>query len=156
MRKSKYTWHMYKVKHSPSSPGFELRSPISFLRPITVPPGALLLSMNKFTPNIFGRIHRLHLCRWLRPSPNECPEYKTRQGACGVMVIVAGIGQGDTSSNPGLIAFHIALIPLGKVWIQLFSLQLWLNSRADWILQPWWGNWSRSRKTLNSNLLNSA
>ena len=27
-----------------------------------------------------------------------------------------------------LIAFHIALIPLGKVWIQLFSLQLWINS----------------------------
>ena len=26
-----------------------------------------------------------------------------------------------------LIAFHIALIPLGKVWIQLFSLQLWVN-----------------------------
>ena len=31
------------------------------------------------------------------------------------MVIVAGIGHGETSSNPGLIAFHIALIPLGKV-----------------------------------------
>ena len=30
-----------------------------------------------------------------------------------------------------LVAFHIALIPLGKVWIQLFSLQLWVNSRAD-------------------------
>ena len=43
-------------------------------------------------------------------------------GARGVMVIVAGIGHGDTSSNPRLIAFHIALIPLGKVWIQLFSL----------------------------------
>ena len=39
-----------------------------------------------------------------------------------------------------LIAFHIALIPLGKVWIQLFSIQLWVNSRADWVLQPWWGN----------------
>ena len=39
-----------------------------------------------------------------------------------------------------LIAFHIALIPLGKVWIQLFSLQLWVNSRADWFPQPWWGN----------------
>ena len=39
-----------------------------------------------------------------------------------------------------LIAFHIALIPLGKVWIQLFSLQLWVNSRADKVLQPWWGN----------------
>ena len=30
-----------------------------------------------------------------------------------------------------LIAFHIALILLGKVWIQIFSLQLWVNSRAD-------------------------
>ena len=39
-----------------------------------------------------------------------------------------------------LIAIHITLIPLGKVWIQLFSLQLWVNSRADWVLQPWWGN----------------
>ena len=39
-----------------------------------------------------------------------------------------------------LTACHIALIPLGKVWIQLFSLQLWVNSRADWVLQPWWGN----------------
>ena len=32
-----------------------------------------------------------------------------------------------------LITFHIAQIPLGKVWIQLFSLQLWINRRADWI-----------------------
>ena len=33
------------------------------------------------------------------------------------MVIVVGNGHGDTSSNPGRdkIAFHIALIPLGKV-----------------------------------------
>ena len=36
-------------------------------------------------------------------------------GTSGVMVIIAGIGHGNTSSNPGLIAFHIALIPLGKV-----------------------------------------
>ena len=39
-----------------------------------------------------------------------------------------------------LIAFHIALILLGKVWIQLFSLQLWVNSRADQVLQSLWGN----------------
>ena len=52
-------------------------------------------------------------------------------GACGVKVIIAGIGHGNTSSNPGLIAFHIALIRLGKVLIQLFSLQLWVNNRAD-------------------------
>ena len=30
-----------------------------------------------------------------------------------------------------LITFHIALIPLRKVWIQLFSLQLWVNSWTD-------------------------
>ena len=53
-------------------------------------------------------------------------------GARGVMVIVVGNGHSDTSSNPGRdIAFHITLIPLGKVWIQLFSPQLWVNSRAD-------------------------
>ena len=39
-----------------------------------------------------------------------------------------------------LIAFHIALIPLGKVWIRLFSLQLWVNRKADWVVQPWLGN----------------
>ena len=39
-----------------------------------------------------------------------------------------------------LIAFQIALISLGKVWIQLFSLQLWVNSRTDCVLQPCWGN----------------
>ena len=38
-----------------------------------------------------------------------------------------------------LIGFHIALIPLGKVWIQFFSPQLWVNSRTDCVLQPWWG-----------------
>ena len=60
-----------------------------------------------------------------------CPYICACGGARGVIVIVARIGHGDTSSNPGLIAFHIALMPLGKVWIQLFSLQLWVNSRAD-------------------------
>ena len=54
-------------------------------------------------------------------------------GARGVMVIVAGYGNGDTSSNPGRdwLHFHIALIPFGKVWIQIFSLQFWVNSRTD-------------------------
>ena len=46
-----------------------------------------------------------------------------------------------------LIAFHIALIPFGKVWIQLISFQLWVNSRADCVLQAWWDNPSRRRKT---------
>ena len=38
-------------------------------------------------------------------------------GARGVIVILDGKGHSDTSSNPWkrLIAFHVALIPLGKV-----------------------------------------
>ena len=56
-----------------------------------------------------------------------------KKGVRGVMVIVVGNGHGDTSSNPGRdwLHFHIVLIPLGKVWIQLFSLQLWVNCRTD-------------------------
>ena len=46
-------------------------------------------------------------------SDNEI--YNIPKGARGAIVIVAGIGHGETSSNPGLIAFHIALISLGKV-----------------------------------------
>ena len=42
-----------------------------------------------------------------------------------------------------LIAFHIALIPLGKVWILLFSIQICVNSRENC-------NQSVRRKTLNS------
>ena len=47
------------------------------------------------------------------------------------MVIVTGNRHGDTSSNPGLdwLHFHIALIPFGKVWIQL-----WVNCWADFSL----------------------
>ena len=40
--------------------------------------------------------------------------------------------------------------------IQLFFLQLWVISRADWAFPPWYGNWSRRGKTQNSNLLKSS
>ena len=66
--------------------------------------------------------------------------YRACGGARGVMVIGVGNGHGDTSSNPERNWLHFTLIPLGKVWIQLFSLQLWVNSRTDRVLQPWWGN----------------
>ena len=68
--------------------------------------------------------------------------WKKKGGVCGVMVIVVGNGHGDMSSKPGRdwLHFHIALISLGKVWIHLFSLQQWVNSWTDWVLQPWWGN----------------
>ena len=39
----------------------------------------------------------------------------------------------------------------GKVWLQLFSNQLWVNSKEKWVLQPSYSNFSSIRKTLNSN-----
>ena len=50
-------------------------------------------------------------------------------GGCDVRVIVLGNGNSNQSSNSGCLHFHIELIPLGKVCIQL-----WVNSRADWAL----------------------
>ena len=48
-----------------------------------------------------------------------------------------------------LTASHIAL---GKVWLQLFSVELWMNRRVDWVLQPWWGNQSRRKKPVKLHL----
>ena len=54
-----------------------------------------------------------------------------------------------------MFPFHIALTPLGKVWIQLFSSQLWVNSREDCTVWPCDGNQSRRRKTSNSKCCTS-
>ena len=53
-------------------------------------------------------------------------------------------------------AFHTDLIPVGKIWIQLFFLQQLVNSRTSWALNLLYGNWYRRRKYLNPNLLNLA
>ena len=47
-----------------------------------------------------------------------------------VMVIVWGNEGDDSSSNAehDYFAHHITLIPLRKVWIQLFSFQLWVKT----------------------------
>ena len=57
---------------------------------------------------------RLIICKMYLPNHGE---YITQGGACDVMVIVVGNGHGDTSSKSWkiLIAFHIALISLGKI-----------------------------------------
>ena len=35
-----------------------------------------------------------------------------------------------------LIAFRIALVPLGKGMNPIIFLYLWVNSRANWVLSP--------------------
>ena len=41
----------------------------------------------------------------------------------------------ELKSQTRLFEFHIVLVLLGKVWVQLFFLRLWINSRAGWALQ---------------------
>ena len=62
----------------------------------------------------FDRLSVIWRCPW-------CSRYRRRKWT----------RRHEFKSWTRLIAFHIALIPLGKVWIQLFSLQLWVNSRTD-------------------------
>ena len=55
------------------------------------------------------------------------------RGFHGVMFTVEENGHDDLSSNSWtrLFASYIVQMPLEKVWIQLFSLQLYVNSRLD-------------------------
>ena len=62
-----------------------------------------------------------------------------------VMSIVGnGIGNPSSNTEQGLFAFHFALMPLGKdMNPSVVSSQLWVNSRANWVLlalvrQPVW------------------
>ena len=48
------------------------------------------------------RIHRLHLCREVRPSPNECRVDDTKQSDCEVPVIIELWGMQRTPSFPSL------------------------------------------------------
>ena len=67
----------------------------------------------------------VHFSHCPPPLPRRCPwcsRYRRRKWT----------RRHEFKSWTRLITFQIALIPLGKVWIQLFSLQLWVNSRTDW------------------------
>ena len=70
--------------------------------------------------HILCNINCLLSCLYIRRSP-WCNGYHPRKWTW----------RHEFKSWPRLIAFHIAQIPLGKVWSQLFFLQLWVNSRAD-------------------------
>ena len=64
--------------------------------------------------------------------------------ACNVTVIVVENGHGDRRVQ--------IPAPLEKIWIQLISFQLWVNSKAGWVLEPLYGNMAWERITHNSNL----
>ena len=75
---------------------------------------------------------KIYMLLKIKKNKTNPQKVKRSGGARSVMVIVVRNGHSDSfKSRTRLIAFHIALIPLGKVGIQLFSLQLWVNSRTD-------------------------
>ena len=53
------------------------------------------------------RIHRLHLCRWVKPRPNECPEYDIKQFNAEVPVMLKLWRMQSTPSLP---------LPPGLLW----------------------------------------
>ena len=74
---------------------------------------------------------------------------------------------GSCSGTLGSVKyFFIAIISRSTLiwssctcWVPVYGLNIcldiWVNSRVDWALWFWYGNWSR-RKILDSDLLNSA
>ena len=83
---------------------------------------SLFLSLSLFLPSFSSIYLPIYLLlkriEWRCPS---CNGYRRRKWT----------RRHEFKSWTRLIAFHIALIPLWKVRIQLFSLRLWVNSRAD-------------------------
>ena len=75
------------------------------------------MPLNQETEMICYTISKKLRCPW---GIGSCPKKWTRRY--------------ELKSWLRLIAFHIALIPFRKLRIQLFSFQLWANSRADWAL----------------------
>ena len=65
------------------------------------------------------------LVSWLRSwKRSSCHSYRRHKG----------IQQPELKSWAILFEFYITPIPLGKIWIELFSLQMWVNSRVNWVL----------------------
>ena len=80
-------------------------------------------------------------CKWRRSEWNDY--YRKRRTLCS-----------EFKSRKNLFSFHIVPIPLGKVWIQLFSPQLCVEGQIGLFNLD--GKLSTRRKTLNSNLLKPA
>ena len=96
-------------------------------------------------------IYYIYIYIYIEREERERESERERRYICighvpGVMVIVIGkwSQRPDFKSRTMLFTFHIMLIPLGKVCIQLSSLQLWVNSRTGCAL--WLGNQSRRRE----------
>ena len=126
---------VYTSLTAPSSPtwtrwttSFGHTSKTSSTLPPTIPKQAWLPPSAEYLPSSRRRLWKRYApssgsvsWRWLRLYCTWCNGYPRR----------IWTRRHEFKSSTWLIEFHIALIPLGKVWNQIFSLQLWVNSRAD-------------------------
>ena len=86
---------------------------------------------------------------------HKCLHIHNYSGGCGIIIIVLGnLGDPNSNSWQGCLHFILYLGPW-KRYSSNYSPSS-VNSRANWALLPWYGNRAWIKKTLNSNLLNSA
>ena len=93
---------------------FELTDPTEFFLHYILP----IQKCRLLIPTIKLDIYKVKSCLWW------CNVYRRRKWT----------RRHEFKSRTRQVAFYIALILLGMVWIQLFSFQLWINSRADYVL----------------------
>ena len=63
-----------------------------------------------------SRIHRLHLCRGVRPPPHECPRYDIKQSDGEVPITLELWGMRSTPSLPSLPGpFWMGVVALDRV-----------------------------------------
>ena len=92
------------------------------------------------------RIHRLHLCRGVRPSPSEHPWYDTKQSDNEVTVMLEFWGMRSTPSFPSLP---------GPIWPGLVTPDRVLSmsqKQLPCVLMQNWIVWDRTVLYLNSVL----
>ena len=88
-----------------------------------------------------NKIHRLHLCRWVRPLTNKCPGYITKQSDGEVTEMLELQGMQSTPSLPSLPG-QLGVVAIDRV---LYMCQMELNC----VLMPNWITWNRTVLTIN-------
>ena len=95
------------------------------------------------------RIHWLHLCRGVRPTPNECPGYDTKQSDGEVPVMLELWGMQSTSllpSLPGPLWPGVVAPDRAQSMDQIELICVLLLNWIVWIRTVWlnWRAWNRN------------
>ena len=89
------------------------------------------------------RIYRLHLCRGVRPPPNECPGYDTKQSDSEVPVILKIWGMQSTHLLPSLpdllgpgVEAPDRILSMGQIELKYVLMLNWITwNRTVWVFK---------------------